>query len=68
MTEMNRHHWENETETFKQMTKTIPLGRAAEAREITELYYSLASDNASYITGTDIIADGGFLLTGPRRA
>ena len=64
-TEMNRYHWENKTDVFSQST-SIPLQRAAEAREITGAVVFLSSEDASYITGIDLIADGGFLLTGPR--
>lgn len=38
----------------------IPLGRIAHPREIAAVALFLASDESSYITGTEIIADGGF--------
>lgn len=43
-----------------EMNEMTPLGRAASAREIAELVGWLASDQASFITGTTILADGGF--------
>ncbi len=39
----------------------VPLGRWAQPREIADLVVFLASDRATYITGTTIMADGGML-------
>lgn len=48
---------ENGGEALKQ----IPLGRLAEASEVTNLVLFLASDEASYITGTEHLVDAGML-------
>ena len=39
----------------------LPLGRAAQPIEIARLAAYLASDDSSYSTGAEFIADGGML-------
>lgn len=46
-------------EHYAQTSKTIPLGRMGEAEEVAHVIAFLASDAASYITGTCINVDGG---------
>ena len=41
------------------MTQDIPLGRIGDPKEFANLVVFLASDRASYITGTTIQVDGG---------
>ncbi|MCH9644488.1 MAG: glucose 1-dehydrogenase [Gammaproteobacteria bacterium] len=66
-TEMNRYHWENETDLHKGMMRVTALGRAAEADEIAGTIIYLASSQSSYTTGADILVDGGFLSHCPGR-
>ena len=43
------------------LAKKVPLGRAGTTREVANGVLFLASDEASYITGTELVLDGGFL-------
>ncbi|KAL1958638.1 hypothetical protein VTO42DRAFT_3981 [Malbranchea cinnamomea] len=49
-------------ETKKVWAGKIPMGREGQAHELAGAYVYLASDAASYTTGTDIIIDGGYCL------
>jgi NAD(P)-dependent dehydrogenase (short-subunit alcohol dehydrogenase family) len=41
--------------------ESIPLGRIAKPHEIATVALFLASEDSSYVTGTEIVADGGFM-------
>lgn len=43
--------------------KQIPLGRIGQADEVAKVAIFLASDMASYITGSQVVVDGGVVLT-----
>jgi 3-oxoacyl-[acyl-carrier protein] reductase len=60
---VRRHAASDGSESFDdfvaRMGKTVPLGRMGQAEEFANLACFLASDMASYITGTSINVDGG---------
>lgn len=46
-------------ENRKRLEEKIPLGRVAHFREIASVALFLASEDSAYVTGTEIIVDGG---------
>lgn len=66
-TEMNKAHHANNTELHQELMKIIPLRRAAEAEEMAGPVIFLATDASSYMTGQDIIIDGGYFNLWPAR-
>jgi len=51
-------------EDIAEDSKTIPVGRWADAQEISDLVAFLASDQSSYITGQTIAINGGQVICG----
>lgn len=58
-TEMVAKTWEEKKERY---LATIPLYRIAETEEIADIVLFLASERASYITGSTIDASGGMMM------
>jgi NAD(P)-dependent dehydrogenase (short-subunit alcohol dehydrogenase family) len=47
-------------EGLKGLSKVVPLGRLGTPDEIAKAVVFLASDDGSYVTGTELFVDGGF--------
>jgi len=60
LTEAIREH--RGADYIADMEQSIPLGRLGSTRDVANAFLFLASDDASYITGTTIIVDGGQIL------
>jgi len=54
--------WDSEDEYIKALGKDIPLGRLGTIDEMGDLAVFLASDHSRYITGTEIVIDGGNII------
>jgi 3(or 17)beta-hydroxysteroid dehydrogenase len=48
-------------EVRAKMLRAVPLGRTGEVDEVANAILFLASDEASYVTGTELYVDGGYL-------
>ncbi len=48
-------------ERRRQMIAMVPMGREGKREEVAYAVLFLASDEASYITGTEVVVDGGYL-------
>ena len=47
-------------ESMKVISSSVPLGRFGTPDEVAKAVVFLASDDTSYITGTELFVDGGF--------
>ena len=56
-----QHYPGREREMFDQLSRTQPIGRMGQPEEIAELALFLCSDAASFITGSNMPIDGGFV-------
>ncbi|MGB1787190.1 MAG: SDR family oxidoreductase, partial [Acidimicrobiales bacterium] len=52
---------DNPEEYIKAVSEKTPLGRYGEPEEVAGLVAFLASDEATYITGSSYVIDGGLL-------
>jgi 3alpha(or 20beta)-hydroxysteroid dehydrogenase len=44
------------------ITATLPIPRVAQPGEVTKLVLFVASEDAGYMTGTELVIDGGLVL------
>lgn len=62
-TDLSREYFNNarkDPQVWQEFMKTIPLARVAGPEEVAYAALFLASDESSYITGTELIVDGGY--------
>ncbi|MCC7106555.1 MAG: glucose 1-dehydrogenase [Chloroflexi bacterium] len=52
---------QNSPEFLRAMADTTPMGRGATCEEIATLVLFLASDESAYMTGSEVVIDGGFV-------
>ncbi len=46
--------------TYQRMLSRIPLGRYGEAEDVAYAVLYLASDESSFVTGSELVIDGGW--------
>ena len=63
-TQMLKEHFENSPAHKAALLERIPLGRLAAPEDIARGVRMLASRDAAYITGTELVVDGGLLAQG----
>ncbi|WP_218044247.1 SDR family NAD(P)-dependent oxidoreductase [Kiloniella majae] len=56
-----QERWVKNPEIQRMTESVIPLGRAGTTQDIADATLFLLSDKASYITGTELVVDGGLL-------
>ena len=62
MTEMAKEAQKENADIMKKMVENTPAQRTGEPEDIANAVKFLASDKASFITGTDLLVDGGLSL------
>ena len=50
--------------TLDEVAQRTPLGRLAEPEEVARVVAFLVSDDASYVTGSSVLVDGGWIADG----
>jgi dehydrogenase/reductase SDR family member 4 len=60
-TALSEYYWEEDERNVDRFSKQ-PVARIGQPQEVAEVALFLASDRSSYITGQNIVVDGGFLL------
>jgi 3-oxoacyl-[acyl-carrier protein] reductase len=56
----------NDVATLVRLTSAVPMQKLGDPADVAEVVYFLISANNRYITGQDIVVDGGFSIDGGR--
>lgn len=56
-----QERWKGNDEAIEAVSDFVPVGRVGTTRDISEACMFLLSDKASFITGTELVVDGGVL-------
>ena len=56
----------NDAATVARLTSAVPMRRLGTPEDVAEVVYFLGSESNRYITGQDIVVDGGFSIDGGR--
>jgi len=59
--------WASDDEYIKHLGKEIPMGRLGSPEEAGDLAVFLASDKSKYITGAEVVIDGGNMIQEHKR-
>jgi L-rhamnose 1-dehydrogenase len=61
LTDINRHHYQDAA-VLARDTQRIPVGRLGNPTDIAGVAAFLASEDAAYVNGADILVDGGLFV------
>lgn len=64
LTPLNRDMLRSSSERRRRVEERTPMGRLGEPEELVGGLVYLLSDEASFVTGTTLVIDGGFLAEG----
>jgi 3-oxoacyl-[acyl-carrier protein] reductase len=54
-----QERWQGKDDVLASIAGSVPLGRVGVTQDISDACLFLLSDKASFITGTELIVDGG---------
>ncbi len=53
--------WDDDVAAIESLSQVVPLGRVGQVTDMSNACLFLLSDKASFITGTELVVDGGLL-------